>query len=217
VIVVIGQPYLRETEQGPALDGSAARIAFAAAERGRDVQLVGTAGEDEAGNDVVLALARAGVGHVALLRKVGQETPLVIQEPMEPAEESSDPGGDPRDRALEGGALLDAGDIELALRYLTDFSVLVLAVPADREIARVVTAAAGWGDARLILVVPTGDAIPDGLPADAIVFEAPETDPDGVFAEMVGSFAAALDDGTEPAVAFRASVEGAGWTPAPTD
>jgi len=52
---------------------------------------------------------------------------------------------------------------------------------------------------------------------DAIVFEAPDTDPDGVFAAMVGSFAAALDDGNEPAAAFRATVEEAGWTPTPSD
>jgi hypothetical protein len=216
VIVVIGQPYLRESGQGPALDGSAARIAIAAAEQGGDVELVGTAGEDDAGDHVALALARAGVGHVALLRKAGQKTPLVIDELVERAG-PVDPASDPREHTLERVSLVDAGDIELALRYLTDFSVLVLAVSADPDLARVVTAAASWGDAGLILVVPTGDAIPDGLPADAIVFEAPETDPDGVFAMMVGSFAAALDDGSEPAAAFRASVEGAGWTPAPTD
>ena len=43
-----------------------------------------------------------------------------------------------------------------------------------------------------------GSAVPDGLPADAVVFEAPDDDPDGVFADLVGSFAAALDDGVEP-------------------
>ena len=55
--------------------------------------------------------------------------------------------------------------------------------------------------------------VPDDLPRDAIVFEAPDEDPDGVFAEMVGAFAAALDDGADPAVAFRSTVEAEGWTP----
>ena len=44
------------------------------------------------------------------------------------------------------------------------------------------------------------------------MFEAPDADPDGVFADLVGSFAAALDDGVEPGEAFRASVESDGWT-----
>jgi hypothetical protein len=43
--------------------------------------------------------------------------------------------------------------------------------------------------------------------------EAPDEDPDGVFAETVGAFAAALDDGDDPAVAFRSTVRAEGWTP----
>lgn len=213
MIVVVGQPYLRETEQGPVLDGSAARIAVAAAERGRAVQLVGTAGEDEAGDEVVLALARAGVGHVALLRKAGQLTPTVSNPALEPDEEPTGPLEELPKSAPEMASFADAGDVDLALRYLTDFSVLVLGVPGDAEIARVITTAVAWADARLIVVVSTGAPMPDGLPPDAIVFEAPGADPDRVFAAMVGSFAAALDDGSEPRVAFRETVENAGWAP----
>jgi len=69
----------------------------------------------------------------------------------------------------------------------------------------------------MIVVVPAGTPVPDELPPGAIVFEAPNDDPDGVFAAMVGSFAAALDDGDDPAVAFHASVQAAGWTPTPAD
>ena len=55
---------------------------------------------------------------------------------------------------------------------------------------------------------------PVGLPPDAIVFEAPAEDPDGDFAALVGRFAAALDDGTDAADAFRSSLAEEGWTEA---
>ena len=64
----------------------------------------------------------------------------------------------------------------------------------------------------LILVVAAGSTVPDGLPPEVVVFEAPDDDPDGVFADLVGSFAAALDDGADPGEAFRASVDSDGWT-----
>ncbi len=47
---------------------------------------------------------------------------------------------------------------------------------------------------------------------DATVVQAPEADPDGVFATLIGTFAAALDGGAEPDAAFRASVAADGWT-----
>lgn len=210
MIVVVGQPYLRESEQGAALVGPAARIATTAAERGRAVQLVGTAGEDEAGDQVVLALARAGVGHVALLRKAGQRTPALADQATEPAEAVMDPLEEPTKRATVGASSLDAGDVDLALRYLPDMAVLVLAEPSTPETVAVVAQAAQWSDARLIVVV--GDSTPPhGLPEDAIVFEAPPDDPDGEFARLVGSFAAALDEGDEPGEAFRATVASEGW------
>ena len=82
---------------------------------------------------------------------------------------------------------------------------------------QVVVAAAGWAQAALIVVNPAERAVPPGLPEDAIVFEAPDADPDGVFAAMIGSFAAALDAGVDPADAFRSSVDSGGWTPAPAE
>lgn len=179
------------------------------------MQLVGTAGEDDAGDEVVLALARAGVGHVALLRKAGQATPVTSaatprsdEGPMDPCQESIEPVPDSH-------VLLDAGDVDLALRYLPDINVLVLAEAASTDTVAVVAQAARWSEAQLIVV--DNPAAPNDLPRDAIVFEVPDEDPDGVFAELIGAFAAALDDGDDPAKAFQASVEAAGWTPAPTD
>jgi hypothetical protein len=218
VIVVVGQPVYRPLEESPAVNGFPARVALAAATRGRAVQLVGKAGEDPAGDAVVLALARGGVGHVALLRDAGRSTPRV-PEAIGGDPDTPDDGGTTATQAEASVQLaihrqaLDAADVDLALRYLTDFSVLVLGESADHEIVRVVAAAAGWSDARLIVVLPAGAPVPDGLPPDAIVFEAPDDDPDGVFAAMVGSFAAALDDGSDPATAFEASVVEGGWRP----
>jgi sugar/nucleoside kinase (ribokinase family) len=207
VIVVVGQPYLRETEQGAALDGLAARIAAAAVTQGRSVQLVGRVGEDPEGDAVVLALAKAGVGHVALLRDAGRATPrTVVPTDGDPAEATDVPGP-----PTEWSSDLDAADVDLALRYLTDYAVVVLADPAGEDVVGVVADAAGWVGARLILVLPPGQDVPQRLPADVIVFEAPAADPDGVFASLVGSFAAALDDGEDPESAFRASIEVEGW------
>lgn len=228
MIVVVGQPLYSKSEVGPVADGLAARIALAAAGQGRSVQLVGKVGEDAAGDAVVLALARGGVGHVAVLREAGRPTPRIESIGVDAADAS---GPAAASIAVEeeqaapasmtaGGAddlALEAADVDLALRYLTDFAVVVLAVRADAETVRVVATAAGWADARLIVVVPAGEAEPAGLPPDAIVFEAPDADPDGVFASMVGTFAAALDDGDDPAVAFQSSVASGGWTAAPAE
>ncbi len=210
------------------MDGLAARIALAAAGHGRAVQLVGKAGEDAAGDAIVLALARGGVGHVALLRDAGRPTPRVesVVGDEHPANEGPlastaiDEEPDEIEAthvATEGELVLEAADVDLALRYLTEFAVVVLADRADAETTRVLASAVGWADARLIVVVPAGEAEPAGLPRDAIVFEAPDADPDGVFAAMLGSFAAALDDGDDPAMAFRSTVASGGWTPAPAD
>jgi len=87
-----------------------------------------------------------------------------------------------------------------------------------QKILRAIVAdAAGWAEARMILVLASGAHVPDSLPVDAVVFEAPDADPDGVFAALVGHFAAALDDGAEPGEAFRTSVVTDGWSGAISD
>jgi ribokinase len=211
MIVVIGQPFLSVTEDGDTAGGLPARIAFAAAAAGADVQLVGKVGEDDAADAVLLALARGGVGHVAVLRDGGGPTGRL--EPL--AEDSIDGdgyGGAPEPPAESvGGLQLEAPDVDLALRYLTDFAVVVLATPGE-DLARVVASAVNWAGAHLVAVVPIDEHEPPELPADSIVFEAPEVDPDGAFATMVGSFAAALDAGEAAGDAFRATVAAQGWT-----
>jgi hypothetical protein len=219
VIVVVGHPLARMAEGGPTADGFPARIALAAAAAGRTVQLVGKTGEDPEGDAVVLALAAGGVGHVALLRDAGRPTLRALATDDLPLVET----GSDLDRPARNGlpaepvadASLDAADVDLALRYLTEYAVVVLADPANADVLRVVADASSWVGARLILVVPAGQPIPEHLPSDVIAFEAPDGDPDGAFATFVGMFAAALDEGDDPADAFRASIAAEGWSAAP--
>lgn len=228
MIVVVGQLLYRAADDGASAEGLAALIGLAAAGAGRAVQLVGKTGEDPEGEAVLLALARGGVGHVAVLRDAGMTTPLAtgtIVGDFDPiAGDDQAPAAAPMDAAVAGldatanaPSGLDAADVELALRYLSNFAVVVLADSATDEIAQVIASAASWAEAHLIAVVPAGAAIPKGLPPEAIVFEAPDGDADGVFAAMVGSFAAALDNGGDPAAAFKATMEEAGWTPTPAE
>jgi hypothetical protein len=172
--------------------------------------VVGRTGDDETADGVVLDLARGGVGHVALLRDGSRPTPLEPADDVDAAGETTPP------EPTEGPAI-DAADVDLGLRYLTAFEVVVLAEPAPQDLVTVVADAARWSEARMVLVLASGAPVPDLLPADVIVFEAPDADPDGVFAELVGSFAAALADGVEPGEAFRASLDSDGWTEVAAD
>jgi hypothetical protein len=218
VIVVVGQPLFHASDDH-AVDGLPARIALSAASRGCSVQLVGKAGEDPEGDAVVLALSSGGVGHVALLRDAGRPTLRVVvwDDPSVDVAEADpgEPEADDRPTEPAAEASLDSADVELALRYLTDFSVVVMADPANADVLKVVADASGWVGAHLVLVVPPGQPIPEDLPTDVIAFEAPDGDPDGAFATFVGTFAAALDEGDDPADAFRSSIEADGWAASP--
>jgi pfkB family carbohydrate kinase len=217
VIVVIGSPIGRLDDDVLYAGGTASRVALAAARLGRTVQLVGVTGDDPTADGVVLDLARGGVGHVALMRDPGRATPLETATPDAIDDEAPPDDGDPAASEpipASPGPALEAADVELGLRYLTDFAVVVLAEPAQDETIAVVSAAARWGEARMILVVGAGQPVPDGLPGDVVVFESPADDPDEAFADLVGAFAAALDEGTDADVAFRSSIASDGWTEA---
>jgi sugar/nucleoside kinase (ribokinase family) len=217
VIVVIGSPVGWLRDEGVVLTGTPARAAIAAAAAGSDVQVVGRTGDDPTADALLLSLTRAGVGHVALLRDPARPTPLMAEPRPEDSEaELADEDSDPIVPEPPPSSL-DAGDVDLGLRYLTDYGVVVLAEPAGPEVVRVVAGAATWNAARLVMVIDPGADPVDGLPTDAIVFEAPADDADGDFAALVGRFAAALDDGTDPGDAFRSSIAAEGWTEAVGD
>ena len=173
VIVVVGDPILQPFDgQAPAVAGGpAAAIARACALTGADVQLAGRVGDDPAGDEVLLALTRDGVGHVALLRVAGLATS--IGRPI--ALPGGDPAGDgdlPGDTwALELEELADGHvgpddlsglgdgpavawpstvsalapqDLDLALRYLIAFGVLVVAEPVAEATLAVATESAAY-------------------------------------------------------------------------
>ena len=217
MIVVIGTPTGRLRDDVVVAGGIASRVALAASGLGRTVQLVGKTGDDSTADGVVLDLARGGVGHVALLRDSARATPLEAAPPDAVDEPESDENPDPTAASAAPappGPALEAADVDLGLRYLTDFAVVVLAEPADPATIAVVADATRWAEARMVLVVPAGQSLPTGLPDDVVVFESPATDPDGAFADLVGTFAASLDEGTEPGAAFRSSIASDGWTEA---
>jgi hypothetical protein len=193
VIVVIGTPRSAPAEDGTVTAaGRAVEIAAAATGAGSTVEIAGRLGDDGDGDGVALDLARRGIGHAAVLRVGGLATP----------------------RALDALPTLPGPDLELALRYLPTYRVVVVADPLEDEAFAAVAEAATWADAHLIVVA--GD---DGRPAAAnlppaavTVFDAPvasgtDGDPgDGgagdAFAALVGAYAAALDRGEEPGAAF---------------
>ena len=226
MIVVVGSPIARPVGDRVVADGLATAIGRAAAARGAAVQLVGRVGDDPAGDLALLDLAAHGVGHVAVLREPGRPTPTAgpadgesagldpatRDEALAGADELVDPTG-PEDGAAPldpPGLTVDAGDVELALRYVPDYRVLVVAADLDPAALVSVVAAAGWSGAHLVALVPD-DSPPTELPADATILVRPAADPDGVFAAMVAAYAVALDEGTDPKAAFETAQRGGGW------
>jgi sugar/nucleoside kinase (ribokinase family) len=183
------------------LGGLGALIALDAVRRGARVELVGAIGDDADGNEVAVALGRAGVGHAALLRDPAGATPVEDASGRAP--------GRPAPR-------LDAGDVELGLRYLTDCRVLVVADALDDRAAEVTMDAAAYHGAPAIVIVAPGAPVPVAWDRGATVLAAPEPDEDGdldpaPFASFVAGFAVALSEGMPAADALRRAAAGGGW------
>ena len=222
MIVVVGSPIARPLGDSIVAGGLAAGISLAAASHGAAGQLVGRVGVDPAGDLVLLDLAAHGVSHVAILREPGRLTPALPPDaagspvPDGPEVDDSplilDADGDPEtEPAAEPlGLSVDAADVELALRYVPDYRVVVSAGSLDAAALRAVVAASSWSGAHLVVLVPAGEDVA-GLADDATVLERPSADPDGVFAAMVGAYAAAVDSGSEPGAAFTSAQGAGGW------
>lgn len=212
-MIVIGNPKLVATENRSRTAGAAACVAVAAREAGAEVQLVGKVGEDADGEAVLLDLAKSGIGHVAVLRDPHIATPRSQEFPDDAAafdDDTSNPSSPSPIQPID----LEAADIELALRYLPDYRVIVAAEPLNDAALDAVIAAAGWSGAALVVVLPRGSTAAAAVPSTATVFEAPDDDADGAFAGMVGRYAAALDRGEDAATAFAAVTTESGWAPA---
>lgn len=203
MIVVVGSTFLRGDGPDAEPDGLAGRIAVAAAASGAAVELIAKVGDDPTGDALLVALARAGVGHVAVLRDPVHPTVRrpgsddvaldVIDQDASPVPAMPDP--DP-------GPSLDVDDVGLALRYLTELGVVVAVHPTPGIVAEA-SSAAGWANGHLVVVTRPGDAAPTGIPAGSLVLEVVD---DGVDDPAIGSrlgiYAAAVDGGTSPADAY---------------
>lgn len=231
VIVVVGSPWYRTADgtAGEEAAGFPAAVAQLAAAGGAEVQLVGKVGDDGAGDALVLALGRAGVGHAAILRDPAHATPIVAgraprpdageEAPAPAADLASEPGSNDED-VLGSETLLPAepaerprllaADVALALGYLTDVGVIVVAEPVDRPLADALAAAAEFSGAAVVSIVASDGTGVVPLPA-ATVLQAPDADDEGAFAGLVARYSVELDRGTEPAAAFRAALGAGGW------
>ena len=217
IVVVGGLGWRQGDPAGPA--GRACEVALAAAAAGAQVEIVARAGDDATGDALMLALARAGIGHVAVLRDPSHPTPILAGRwerctDDDPADLASEAAAEParRQDAAVIGPVLDAADVSLGLHYLTAFGVLVVTDDVPAPAVPVAVEAAGFAGAHLVLLVsgdPSSGAAALTLPADATVLAVPADD-EGAFATLVGAYAAALDSGAEPAAAFAGAVGAVG-------
>ncbi len=219
MIVVVGNPAWRAADPG-APAGRACDIAIEAARRGSHVELVGRAGDDPAGDALLLALTRAGVGHVAMLRDPARATPIAVPAAEDKRGEvdqfpaADDAGGDGAATiapAPGDGPTLDAADVSLGLGYLTAFNVLVVVDGVPASIAPVAADAADYAGAHLVLLIAPDGVEPEGVPDAATVLVAPSSANEGAFAALVGAYAAALDSGAMPRDAFAGAAQDSGW------
>jgi sugar/nucleoside kinase (ribokinase family) len=221
VIVVIGSPSIVPGDPGrrSTAAGRSIEVAQGVIDGGAPVELVGKIGDDPAGDALLLALADAGIGHVALLRDPARRTPVVPltmadseatlfgEDEPEPGPSSGSAAGVIPDEPVP---TIDAGDLDLALRYLPDHRVVVVAERLEPDALAVVAADCSYVGAVLVVILePAG--IPPDLPPGATLFEAPDSDPDGLFGRTVGRFVAALDRGTSGAEALAQATADAGW------
>lgn len=209
MIVVIGATYLRGDGPDAVPDGLAGRLAVAAASSGAAVELIAKVGDDRVGDALLIALARFGVGHVAVLRDPTHPTarrPGSADLDAEVDVEPPEPAGSAAPWVVEPGQApeLDIEDVGLALRYLTEFRVVVAIHPSP-GIAGEAASAAAWGSAHLVIVMRPGDPPPTGIPVGAVVLEATEDAAgDSAIGSRLGAYAAAVDAGTAPSDAYAA-------------
>lgn len=223
MIVVIGSVALAAAPSGVGrAAGMASAIAAASAAQGASVEILARVGDDGAGEEVLLALARAGVGHLAVLRDPARATALALDAAERPDDDAETitvlladaEGADSRSQAGDATAppapALEAADLALGLRYLRDYRVVVAVEPIAEGGAAIIAEAASFAGAAVVVVAVAGAAIPAAYAATTLL-EAPGDDREGAFAALVGRYAAALDRGVAPAEAFHEATTAGGW------
>ncbi len=186
VIVIIGSPTALLDKSGAhQAGGLGLRVAAELVRRGERVELVGRVGADAAGDQAILSLSRDGIGHVALLRDPALVTPA----------------GD-----AAQGIPVDAGDVQLGLRYLTSFTTVLLIDPLDASVVRQVTEDASFVGAQLIIVAKSplpaegsaASAVLGGGPPPPLFIPRPQVEGPEFDALLVGL--AAAERGAETGV-----------------
>ena len=202
MIVVIGPIALRGIGAEAVADGLTARVAAAAAAAGSRVEVIARVGDDPQGDDLLLALARASVGHVAVLRDPAHPTVVLPPDDLDGdvAAEAPDTLPIPDE---SHAPTLDPADVGLALRYLTDFRVAVVVHPPSDGILAEVVGAASWAGAHVVALLAPDDPPAAVLPPDALVVTVLPSAAEDV-GGLIGHYAAAVDLGGPPDDAFAA-------------
>lgn len=195
MIVVLGSPLAARPRvpggsASPVAGGLPVDVAAAATVAGGRVELVGTIGDDPAGDAVVVDLGMRGIGHAALLRDPATATPSV-----------GDPGARP--------TRLQPEDVELGLRYVADVGVLVVVEPLPAPVERAAVDAASFHGAQ-VLVLADGPGAAE-WPADRVTVLQRPPGESAAFVEMAGRYAVALDTGAASRDALAAAASAAGW------
>jgi sugar/nucleoside kinase (ribokinase family) len=202
VIVVVGRPALRaphaDSAEQEELDGPTALIAVAVARQGSSVELVGSIGDDEEGDRAIVALGRAHVHHAAVLRDPAARTPRT--------------GADAANEGVTAPPLprLDREDVALGLSYIAECEVLIAAETLPDDVLSVVLEAADYHGARVIAVVQPGPNADRAFPATVTVLESP-SEVTAAYADLVATYALALEQGTSPEKALAVASATAGW------
>lgn len=223
MIVIVGSLAWRASPPA-APAGRACGIALGAVARGARVELVGRAGEDPAGEALLLALARAGVGHAAVLRDATRPTPVARRDVGGAELDDAWPLAEPSASgasAAPADAGLDGADVDLAIKYLGPSGVLVVADDVGTEALAAAVEAGRYAGTRLVVLLgadaEAARRLPVDLPEDATVLSVPGDGAEGAFERLVGDYAAALDAGAAPAEAFAAAQGATGWEAAGAD
>jgi hypothetical protein len=202
MIVVIGPISLRGTGAEAVAAGLTARVAAAAAAAGARVEVIARIGDDPQGDELLLALARASVGHVAVSRDPAHPTVALPIDDIDGDVAAEGPDASPVPDESRAPTL-DPADVGLALRYLTDFRVAVVVHPPSDGILAEVVGAASWAGAHVVALLVPDDPPAAILPPDSLVVAVLPSAAEDV-GGLIGHYAAAVDLGGLPDDAFAA-------------
>jgi hypothetical protein len=210
VIVVIGPVHLLGEGTDATPGGPSGDIARAAVLDGAAVELIAKVGDDPPGDALLVALAQAGIGHVAVLRDAVHPTAIRRTTDLASIEDAIDGVSETVAATTdwtvppESAPVLDADDVGLALRYLSAYRVIVAVRPAAAVLVQAL-AAADWATAAIIVIDPVV-AVDGDVPAGTVVLSLnDQPDPGSAPSEVaarIGRYAAALDRGDAPSTAW---------------